>query len=422
MTTLRGMIATVGGSPEPIVKALEVGQPSHVLFIVSERSWSEVDERILPMLRNRLPEYNPQHERFMLTDPQHLGACYQEISDAVSKWKHKIRLKPDEIFIDYTGGTKSTSASLTLSAVEDFTIFTYVGGDERTKEGLGTVITGSERVEEFQNPWNTYAVRELERANWLLDNFHVDTAAEILKQAAQKCGDDIKARIEIYARIAESLARADRFDFGHGRLSLAQSISSHLAKLELFNYPLYEKLIPFQSHWQTIRDQTKEEHKTPGHETLLELLANAERRAHQSQYDDAAARLYRIVELHGQMLLKKAFGAELGQPTLGDFPANRHKDVKDLLGSPPHEGRYKVSLQNAFRLLELSDDKEIASQSHIGKRLESHLYKRNKSILAHGSRPVSQDDYENFWKAALSTLGVKDSNIPRWPKIKLTLN
>ncbi len=421
MTTLRGMIATVGGSPEPIVKALEVGQPSHVLFIVSERSWSEVDERILPMLRNRLPQYNPQHERFMLTDPQHLGSCYQEISDAVSKWKHKIRLKPDEIFIDYTGGTKSMSASLTLSAVEDFTIFTYVGGDERTKEGLGTVITGSERVEEFQNPWNTYAVRELERANWLLDNFHVDTAAEILKQAAQKCGDDIKARIEIYARIAESLARADRFGFGRGKLSLAQSISSHLAKLELFNYPLYEKLIPFQSHWQTIRDQTKEEHKTPGHETLLELLANAQRRAHQSKYDDAAARLYRVAELHAQILLKQAFGIELGKGKLEDFPQHLHKDVKRILGNPT-DTTYKISLQNAFRLLKLSDDETISSQSHIGKTLKGHLDKRNNSILAHGSRPVSQDDYENFWKAALSTLGVKDSDIPRWPKISLTLN
>ena len=38
MTDVQGLVATVGGSPEPLVKTLEVHMPPNVLFVVSDRS------------------------------------------------------------------------------------------------------------------------------------------------------------------------------------------------------------------------------------------------------------------------------------------------------------------------------------------------------------------------------------------------
>lgn len=46
----KGMILTVGGSPEPITTALVEAIPDCVLFVVSEGSKSQVVGNILPAL------------------------------------------------------------------------------------------------------------------------------------------------------------------------------------------------------------------------------------------------------------------------------------------------------------------------------------------------------------------------------------
>ena len=457
MTIMRGMIATVGGSPEPIVKAAEVGRPSHILFIVSEKSWSEVDEKILPMLRDRLPGYAPQHQRFSLTDEFDLGICYKEISEAIKDWLRRERLNPEEVVVDNTGGTKPMSASLTLAAVEDFNTFTYVGGEKRTKGGLGVVVSGTERVEEFQNPWDTYAVRELRRASWLIGSYYSDAAADLLSDAARKCGPDQKAKLEAYAGVARALALADHFDFNalhpdrnesntsgnsgrrrrgrRGRRALQLSDLSSLTTiqrenkfpyeisfeyLQYFNYSLYERLTPIQSHWKAVWNQVKDKSKTPCRETMLEHIANAERRARQSRYDDAVARLYRAVELFAQILLKQAFGAENGRIRIRDIPKNRQDEAEDILkGTTLWQGRYQAGLAKIWRLLELSNQAEFSMKSGIGDALRDYTRIRNQST--HSARPVNQDEYENFWNAALSALEVNESEIPRWPTINFTL-
>ena len=411
--TTRGMIATVGGSPEPVTFSLNGDKPSLVLFIVSEESRSLVEESILPKL-----EYEtPQHQCWQVSNHENIETCYKEMRDGIAGWLDQRRISPREVRVDYTGGTKVMSAALALCAVEDFSEFKYIASYRRGKGGVGQGQSGFEHHARNQNPWNTYAVRDLERSNWLLENFHADAASEILKESAEKCRDEIKSHLETYAAIADILARADRFDFRN----LTNSLRRYRASLQHFNYGLYRDLEPLEASWQSLRDQTKNIGETPGRETLLELLANAERRASQSRFDAAAARLYRVVELHGQILLKKEFDIELGKARLENFPEHIRQDVKKILGDQP-EGGYKISLRKTYELLNLSRDEEVSSQSHVGETLKAHLEKRNNSILAHGSRPVSRDDYEKFWNAVLSALEIEDSDIPHWPKIELTLN
>ena len=160
------------------------------------------------------------------------------------------------------------SAALTLAAVEDFNNFQYVAGRKRTKDNIGTVVTGTEYIVTRKNPWNTYAVRELERANWLLEEFHADSAAEVLTEAARKCSQDIKKRLEAYTGIARALGMADRFAFNEKALN--REFYPSLEKLELFDYQLYNTLIPLKEHWKTIGNQVKRSDRTAGQETLLE--------------------------------------------------------------------------------------------------------------------------------------------------------
>ncbi len=409
--SLRGLIASVGGSPEPVRKALE-GRPDHVLFIVSDGSRPEVENKILPGL-----DYVPQYRYSEVSDHQDVGTCYKKIRADIERWLREGKLAPEEIYVDITGGTKAMSGALLLAAVERFKNFTYVGGFKRDANDLGTVISGSEHVIECQNPWNAYAVRELERANALLKEFYADSATAILEHAADQCDESQRARLEAFAGLARALAGADCFDFKRAWFEFNRCRQ----KLELcFEYPLYQMLVTLHDHWQAVRSQIERPSKTAGRETLLELLANAERRAKQFRFDDAVGRLYRAVELRGQQLVREAFGAELGKVPIECFPAECHKEVIEMLGQP-NKSSYNLGVRNLFQVLAFRENESLSEQAQIYDRLENHLQKRNNSLLAHGLQPVKAVAFNSFWETTLSAFDICESDIPRWPQLAFKL-
>ena len=160
---------------------------------------------------------------------------------------------------------------------------------------------------------------------------------------------------------------------------------------------------------------------TPGCETLLELFANAERRKAQGRHDDAVGRLYRAVELHGQMLARQAFGVELGRLTLDSIPElQRAQFVRDF-GDPDRDGGYKLPLRRLYRSLRFSDCPSLSEKATVGDRLSPFLDLRNKSLLAHGVKPFSNKEFTKFRDAALEASGLTMADVPRWPRLQLRL-
>ena len=409
---LRGLAVTVGTSPEPVRKAVEVEKPAFVLFIVSSTTWNVPAEKVLPTLK-----YVPQWQLLEVSDPERIETCYREISEGLQRWLKERRIGCPEVYIDLTGGTKVMSAALALVATdESIGSFTYVGGDARDPDNRGIVVTGFERVVSTGNPIQTYAVRELERANWLLAEFYADAAVEVLQYAAGRCDAAFQKPLETFAGLAKSLGCADRFDFD-GALD---NYGGWRRNLALMDYSICKEVESLDQQWKTISEQVKSGDRTPGRETLLELLANAERRAHQSRYDDAVGRLYRAVELGGQQLVQQAFGAELGKVDLENFPENRRQEVISTLGEP-QDGTYKLGVQNLFRALSFSENEAFCNKTATYYALKGPLQKRNSSLLAHGAQPVKKVDFELFWEKALTSFNILDSEISRWPPLKLEL-
>ena len=411
--SLKGMIVAVGGSAAPIVFSLNGDKPALVLFVVSEGSRPQVEEQILPELEDM-----PQYEYLQISDHENIETCYKEMREGISRWLLDRQLDQDDVRVDYTGGTKSMSAAVALASVERFGDFKYVASYRRTKAGLGTGVSGYEYHARSSNPWNALAVRELERANWLLGEYHAESAAEVLTQAADKCDEAHKSRLKSFAQLADALAAADRFQFRQAENKFNQSRRELEHTLE---YPTYQAMLSLLDQWKAIAVQSRPDEKTPGRETLLELLANAERRAKQARYDDATGRLYRAIELYAQQLVKQAFSADLGKPRLDDFPATRYEEVLEKFGEPNGEGQYKLGVKKLFQALEFSDDDDLRGRTQLYSHLENHLQIRNSSLLAHGLQPVSKDSFDRFLIAALQVLRIDESDIPRWPTLELNL-
>jgi CRISPR-associated protein (TIGR02710 family) len=206
-------------------------------------------------------------------------------------------------------------------------------------------------------------------------------------------------------------AEADRFQFKNLHVGY-KKIEQKLDLIFSAQRPLFKSLSGMAEHWKRV----EEEPKAQGAEvacTLLELLANAERRAAQGRYDDAVARLYRAAELFLQGELYKAFGWRLGSPQL---------EVGDNLSSEARRGLQaeyapKLGLNDDFNALRHSPLPEHAAVVDSYGKIENHLQKRNASILAHGLRAASGEDFDGFWQALLPVIGVMKDTIPRWPRI-----
>jgi CRISPR-associated protein (TIGR02710 family) len=408
----RGAVISVGGTWEPIVKNLNEARPEFVLFVVSQDSKTEVQSNILPKL-----SYTPQYSCLTTLEVGDLADCYERIREGIPKWLEERNLRPEEVYVDITGATKPMSAALAMAGAERFAHFSYVAGAQRNKGGLGVVVSGTETVFRTVNPWDKLATRERERSTLLLRRGHAEQAAELLQQAAQKCSPALQQELGTLAKLVEWFARADLFRFG----GLWHEYGRQRDKLNLIfshrgQFSVFERIDATADHWRKLEEESKGK-GTGVSATLRELLANAERRAHQRRYDDAAARLYRAAELFVQGKLFDAFKADLGKVRRDQIPKEHFTQWVETFGRG-EEGGYVLGVRDAFMALSLSahpEHRQVAEQYHL---IANHLQKRNNSILAHGLQPCTEDALTGFWAALLPVVQIQEEEVPRWPEME----
>jgi CRISPR-associated protein (TIGR02710 family) len=408
--SFRGAIVSVGGASEPIIVTLNEAKPQCVLFVVSTESKRELDSKILPALHS-MPQYSLL-ETAAIAD---LADCYAKVREGIPKWLKERELAASEVYIDITGGTKPMSAGLAMAAAEQFSHFTYVSGTDRSKEGLGVVVTGTEKIVPTVNPWDKLAIRERERATWLFRNGYAGQAAELLQQAAQKCGPELRQELGTFAEMALCFSEIDRFRFR----GVWQQFGRQKAKLELIfcgrgQFSVFQKLSASAEHWQKLEVESQK-NGTEVDATLRELMANAKRRAAQKRYDDAIARLYRAAELFVQGKLYETFQARLGKVRRDQIPSVCQSEWVAEFGN---KGEYELGVRDVFRALRFSAHPEYREIAEQYRCISNHLQKRNNSILAHGLSPCSEEAFSSFWEALLEVVQVRADEIPYWPDIE----
>jgi len=154
---VKAMILTVGGSPEPLIKSIGHFQPQRVIFIASNESVEQIPAIKAKLQESACPRFD-EHKILVgnINDATH---CYQKSLEAAG-FLEKEGIPAEQTLADITGGTKVMSAALLLAAGAKGYIINYTGGSERTKDGMGTVITGSEFLFKQVTPWEALALEE----------------------------------------------------------------------------------------------------------------------------------------------------------------------------------------------------------------------------------------------------------------------
>ncbi len=273
---------------------------------------------------------------------------------------------------DYTGGTKTMTAALVVAALEServaLRLVTGTRGDlvkvhDGSQSGLD-VSAEAIRLRRAMAPylaaWGRYAYGE---------------AAEGLGRLAIPREQGLRADLQAARDLSRAFDAWDRFDHP-AALALCEIYRARLGPV--FGRGLtFLEILAAPGHGQ----------QTPAR--LWDLWLNAGRCAAKGRYDDAVARLYRLIEWTAQWLL-----AGRGIDTADIRPEQIPEGVRI---APGRDGKLQAGLFAAWELVaHLLDGPAVEFARDERDRMRDHILVRNGSILAHGTIPVDRAAWTRF--------------------------
>lgn len=413
------LICTVGGSPEPVVATLKHWRPARVRFVHTPQTKGDVEAKIVPMARAEGVDLDAgRYDLLELPDGQDLANCLdrlRQLTPDVLQWAARGSDSEFQVVVDFTGGTKCMSAAIALQARRWPCIFSYVGGSERTKDGVGVVLSGAEKVLFQANPWDALGHQAVEDFVVLFDQHAFLAAANVAAVAKTRVtGPDRRREMATLEQLAKAFDAWDRFDHEASKTQLDNVAKSANDLRAVLGGEKGERVFAdvhgVCSHLEALCQAAP-----PSRRHVLDLLANAKRRRDEGRLDDAVGRLYRAIEAVAQVALNERHGIESTERV----PLERvPEQLRAEWASRASDGVVKLGLQDAYMLLASLNDplgEKFRSAALDGTR--SPLVARNQSILAHGFTTVSAAVFDKLWTAALSLAEVEEASLPSFPVI-----
>lgn len=410
------LICTVGGSPEPIVVSLKHWNPARVRFVASREARSLITEEVVPNAQAEGFALDPgRYDVLELPDSQDFSACVEALwplNAVIAEWLG--RGDDFAVVVDFTGGTKCMTAALALVARRWRCTFSYVGGTERTKDGLGVVVAGKESVLHRHNPWDALGLQALEDFVPLFDRYAFAAAAELADRTKRYVDSPrLKTQFTALEMLAKGYDAWDRFDHKAAIENLCKNLAKHENDLlAVFPGEPGDRLVQtVRAHGQYLQHLVGEPPPSKGR--VIDLPANGRRRKAEGRFDDAVARLYRAIEALAQIALHKDHQIDTKNVPVESIPEPLRARFHAM-----GNGTVSLGLQQAYDLLDALGHPVGRRFKELGLHTEkSPLVSRNQSILAHGWVRVSDDAFDQLWKNALTLAETKEDQLPEFPRL-----
>lgn len=310
----------------------------------------------------------------------------------------------NKISVDYTSGTKAMSAALVSAALSaKVGSILYVYGERG--EG-GRVKSGTERRSSL-SPIKIFSRDIFNKAIDYFNSYRYCDCIELLENFEFHPAYDEKVKLLI--KLSKLFDAWDKFNF-NSAFEICRTISPDELKIYqlkgYFEDKLKPALVKLKSNELTI-------------EKIIDLISNAQRRAAEGKYDDAVARLYRALEMLGQLEFQKEFNCSTGDVKIENIPEPFRADVYEKYLDKKDQ-KIKIPLFGTFELLANIQNKIGLEFISMRDEIKQILSQRNNSILAHGFIPLKEKDYsaanqilEKFFTSVNITF-----NLISFPKIQ----
>lgn len=409
----KAMIISVGGTPAPIIKSICEYKPEFVSFFASQDTSDSVKS-----IKDEVLKLGAivKSELTLADDINDLFHCHGKAEEAVKRVLDKGYNK-DEVIVDYTGGTKNMSVALALAAITHGFCFSYVGGKERTKNGVGIVVNGQEIIYSCINPWDFLAVEEKKKIALLFNQYQFKAAKELIDDI---CAKNIKNKL-LFKNIGTIIDGYHKWDlFRHkeavdlfGRAKLDEIKQHDDTRIQLFTKETEKRLTFLKNAIAESNNSNK-----PCLPFMLDLYANAERRYLEGKTDDAILRIYRIVEMGAQERLLSKYSISVSDVRKEQIPERLREEFIRMYKSQG-DSKIKISQTAAFNLLDNLGDalgKKFIEKKDSFLKIQSS---RNYSYLAHGFGSSKEKTYTTLRDFVLSLDLFKHEDAPVFPKMEL---
>jgi len=409
----KAMIITVGGTPPPIIKSICEYKPEFVSFFASQDT-SDLIKTIKD--ETFLNGVIIKSELTLADDVNDLFHCHSKADEAVRRVLDKGYNK-DDVIVDYTGGTKNMSVSLALAAITHGFCFSYVGGKERTKNGIGIVVNGQEKVYSCINPWDFLAIEEKKKIALLFNQYQFKAAKELIDDL---CAKNIKNK-SLFKTIGIMVDGYHKWDLFRHKDAIDRF---ERAKIDGIKHDADVKIQTFARETEgrmvflreTIADGNNG--RKPCRSYMLDLYANAERRHEEGKTDDAILRIYRIVEMGAQERLLREHSIHVSDVKKEQIP-ERIRDEFIRLYKTQRDGKIKIPQTAAFDLLDTLGDELGKLFKERKNNFLDMQNSRNYSYLAHGFESAKDKTYLSLRDFVLSLELFKRDDAPVFPKMEL---
>ncbi|WP_367343818.1 TIGR02710 family CRISPR-associated CARF protein [Methanomethylovorans sp.] len=404
------LICTVGLREAPIILSVLAVKPKKCILLHTKGSLRTVE-----MIEDDI-------------DIKELGVVFERVEidevdasknyDVMKKQVIERLREKSKVRVDPTGGRKIMGTAVGAIAFYFRIPMVYLHAEE--KAGISVPFTGS--IRDIKNPYEHYGDIDMQFLKYNFDHGYFNSALEICDQLRRTVHDRdiclklgfIKKLTEIY-RDWNGFVHSQYYQNPKDREELTylskrlESIKKDCERLgfELIRKEDMERNITFlnalENGWQNrsnIVDVPR----------IVDIYMNAIRRAEQELYDDAVARMYRCIEMCATLLLEKE-GIEninkISKKDYAEFAAKHGMDYETLMSKFNELSNYKGSkeklepkerpgLNDQMMLLRTIDNRaaKIYAEMNMPEEMsESARDKRNRSILAHGTSPITKEDY-----------------------------
>jgi len=352
-----------------LLESIKHHRPDKIVFFGSKLSKKTVDSIRGQHQKDGRGDL-PQNEFNLINNVDDFDECFHTIKKEIEKYQNH------DIIIDYTSGTKTMTMSAAICSVLYRKQLSLISG-KRGENGL--VVRGTEEIK-TQNLYQVYDELTMEKVKDFFNNYRFHAAKSILENtvAIENKG--------AYLKLIKAYEAWDRFDH--------QGCRELLMDKELEQIPEIKKTLSKNKEVIGILTNPNVKHK--GSYMVADLLNNAKRRGTEEKYDDAVARLYRAMELIAQSILKEKCDIDTSNVYISKLSELTKVSMKkDLDRSKSNNGKIKVGMHLSYSMLRC-EGKEIGKKFASDDELKDLLNKRNNSILAHGSNPISRENYEKL--------------------------
>jgi len=353
-----------------LVFSINNHKPDKVFFVVSKES-----KVLLPLIK---PEISAKTEIIRIEDPDDINQIYEQLSTKLKE----ISTSFDTVTVDFTSGTKAMTGALTiLSSLYEVDNLSYVTG----KRSGGVVIKGTEKLLCI-SPYSVILDKKYAEAATLFNKYQFDAVLAIIEQVENIIAElNSSSPILQLKRAALAYSAWDRFDHTQAKEMLSEVKVSQFATNKAFLSKL-----------------SASAEKEPFY--IADLINNAQRRGEEGKFDDAVARLYRVIELIGQYRLKAHGITSTADVPFAKIPAELRHIFSD------RTGKIRIGLEMDYGFLDAFSD-ELGKKFKNDKALRNALTRRNESIYAHGLEPINKADYQTLVAKAMDFALVAIKNV-----------